>query len=68
LHRYDVIKYIWSLENFRERFAAMAVKVEREIDSEVSCIGMTSSSTPLEPGGFQGEIRRHGSQGGEGDR
>jgi hypothetical protein len=46
----------------------MAVKAERGIDSAVSSIGMTSSSTPLEPGGFQGEIRRHGSQGGEGDR
>ncbi len=32
---YDVIKYIWSLEDFRERFAAMAVKAEREIESEV---------------------------------
>jgi hypothetical protein len=39
----------------------MAVKAEREIDSEVSSIGMTSLSTPL-------EIRRHGSQGGERDR
>ncbi len=27
---YDVMKYIWSLEDFRERFAAMAVKAERE--------------------------------------
>jgi hypothetical protein len=42
---YDVIKYIWSLEDFRERFAAMAVKVEREIESEVSCSCMRSSST-----------------------
>ncbi len=42
---YDVIKYIWSLEDFRERFAAMAVKAEREIESEVSSTYMTSSST-----------------------
>jgi hypothetical protein len=42
---YDVIKYLWSLENFRERFAAMAVKAEREIEREVSSTGMTSSST-----------------------
>jgi ubiquitin conjugation factor E4 A len=32
---YDVIKYIWSLEDFRERFSQMAVKAEREIESEV---------------------------------
>jgi hypothetical protein len=33
---HDVMKYIWSLEDFRERIAAMAVKAEREIESEVS--------------------------------
>ncbi len=33
---YDVIKYICSPEDFREIFAAMAVKAEREIESEVS--------------------------------
>jgi hypothetical protein len=42
---YDFIKYIWSLEDFRERFAAMAVKAEREIESVVSSPCMTSSST-----------------------
>ena len=38
----DVMKYIWSLEDFRERFAAMAVKAEREIESEVSSSCMMS--------------------------
>jgi hypothetical protein len=42
---YDVIKYIWSLEDFRERFATMAVKAEREIESEVGGTLMTSSCT-----------------------
>ncbi len=37
---YDIIKYI--LEDFRERFSAMAVKAESEIESEVSCSCMTS--------------------------
>jgi hypothetical protein len=41
---YDVIKYIWSLKDFRERFAAVAVKAEREIEREVSSSCMTSSS------------------------
>ena len=42
---YDVMKYIWSLEDFRERFAAMAVKAEREIESEVSGPCMTTLNT-----------------------
>ena len=33
---YDVIKYIWTLEEFRDRFSQMAVKAEREIESEVT--------------------------------
>jgi ubiquitin conjugation factor E4 A len=32
---YDVIKYIWTLEDFREKFAQMAIQAEREIESEV---------------------------------
>jgi ubiquitin conjugation factor E4 A len=33
---YDVIKYIWTLEDFREKFADMALQAERDIESEVS--------------------------------
>jgi hypothetical protein len=45
---YDNIKYIWSLEDLRERLAAMAVKAEKEIESEVSSSCMTEKEIESE--------------------